>query len=86
MLAPRFTIRTLLVVVTAGAVVFLIAGTAVRGEMWAWGVTIGALCLAVTMLVHAALFGVVWLFARLVPARSQAGSQKPNDSNAAAGG
>jgi hypothetical protein len=65
MILPRFTIRTAFAVVTACAVVFLIAGTAYRGQTWAWGVTIAVLSLLITALVHAAWFGVVWLFTQL---------------------
>jgi len=65
MLVPRFTIRALLVVMTLSAVFFLVVGTAFRGQHWASGVVIGVLSLAVTALVHAALFGLVWLFAQL---------------------
>jgi hypothetical protein len=64
MLVPRFTIRTLLVVLTIGAFVSVIAGMAVRGQSWAWGVTIGLLSLGLTALVHAAWFGIVWTVAR----------------------
>ena len=49
MLLPRFTIRALLVVLTISAFVFVIAGMAVRGQHWAWGITIGILSLAFTM-------------------------------------
>jgi hypothetical protein len=65
MLLPRFTIRTLFVITTVAAFVFLIAGTAYRGQNWAWGVTIGIASLALTALVHAAWFGIVWLFSQL---------------------
>ena len=41
MLLPRFTIRALLVMLTICAFVFVIAGMAVRGQHWAWGITIG---------------------------------------------
>lgn len=72
MLAPRFSIRTLLALLTAGAVVFLVAGMAVRGEMWAWGVTIAAMSLAVTAIAHGVWFGLVWLFAQLPSSRRAA--------------
>jgi hypothetical protein len=65
MLVPRFTIRTIFSVVTIAAVVFVVAGMALRGETWAWGITIGMITLVVTMLVHAAWFGIVWMFAQL---------------------
>jgi len=65
MLVPRFTIRALLVMLTVCAFVFVIAGMAVRGQHWAWGITIGILSLAFTMLVHAAWFTVVRMLAQM---------------------
>jgi hypothetical protein len=73
MLAPRFSIRTALAVLTVCAVVSLLAGVAVRGQMWAWGITIGALSILVAALVHAAWFGLVWLFSLLPTSRRRAG-------------
>ena len=73
MLLPRFTIRALLMLLTVCAFVFVIAGMAVRGQHWAWGITIGILSLAFMLLVHAAWFGAVWTLAQLqlrVPRRS----------------
>jgi hypothetical protein len=72
MLVPRFTIRTILAVTTGCAVFFLVVGTAFRGQNWAWGVAFGVLSLAVTALVHAACFGMVWLFAELFAPRHAA--------------
>jgi hypothetical protein len=65
MLVPRFTIRTVLAVMAAGAVLSLLMGMAYRGQTWAWGVILGVLSMAVTAAVHAAGFCVVWCFARL---------------------
>jgi hypothetical protein len=70
MLVPRFSIRTTLGVVTIAAIVFVVAGMAIRGETWAWGITIAVITLAVTMLVHAAWFGIVWMFARMPAAQA----------------
>ena len=50
---------------TGCAIVFLIVGMAYRGQAWAWGVTIAIASLIIAALVHAAWFGVVWLFAQL---------------------
>jgi hypothetical protein len=61
---PRFTIRGLLALVTGCAFAFVVAGMAARGQVWAWGVTIALASLVLTALVHAAWFGVVWLFGR----------------------
>lgn len=76
MLLPRFTIRALLVMLTICAVVFVIAGMAVRGQHWAWGVTIGILSVAFTSLVHAAWFGAVWMLAQ-VQSRKQEEPARP---------
>jgi hypothetical protein len=76
MLVPRFSIRTLLVMLTLGAVACLIAGMAYRGKYWALGATIALASLAVTAFVHATLFGVIWIFARLTGAQQQYG-QRP---------
>jgi hypothetical protein len=62
---PRFSIRTVLFVTTLFALLFVMIGLGVRGHVWAWGFAIGVASLAVTALVHAACFGVVWWFARL---------------------
>jgi hypothetical protein len=60
MLLPRFNIRTLLVLLTMGAVASVIIGTAFRGQNWAWGASIGLLSLLVTALFHAAWFAAIW--------------------------
>lgn len=65
-LVPRFTIRALLVMITIAAIVFVMIGTAARGQQfWAWGVTIGLVSVIFTALAHAAWFGFVWMFMRL---------------------
>jgi hypothetical protein len=78
MLLPRFTIRALLVMLTICAFVFVIAGMAVRGQHWAWGITIGILSLAFTMLIHAAVFGMVWMLSQ-VQSRKQEKPVPPSD-------
>jgi len=69
MLLPRFSIRTLFWLITASAFVFVVVGMAARGRDWAWGVSVGLLSILFTALVHAALFGMVWLFGQLPSAR-----------------
>jgi hypothetical protein len=71
MLLPRFTIRTLLVICTAFAVVFVMVGTAYRGQYWAWGVTFAIVSVIVTFLVHAAWFWIVSLLARVLSPRPE---------------
>jgi hypothetical protein len=65
MLLPRFTTRALLLLLTICAFVFVIAGMAIRGQHWAWGITIGILSLAFTLLVHAAWFSAVSMLGRM---------------------
>jgi hypothetical protein len=64
-LVPRFTIRTLLIILTVCAVIFVMIGTATRGQYWAWGVTIGILSVIIVALTHAAWFGIARLFLRM---------------------
>ena len=64
-LVPRFTIRTLLLIITVCAIIFVMIGTATRGQYWAWGVTISLVSLLVAAFTHAAWFGIVSLFVHL---------------------
>jgi hypothetical protein len=65
MLLPRFSIRALLIIITASSVAFLVIGMGLRGRHWAWGASLGIISVAVTALVHAAWFSVIWFFGRL---------------------
>jgi len=67
-LIPQFSLRWLLGVMTASAGVFAIFGMAVRGYLWAAGVSAAIIALVVAMLVYAALFGIVWIFSLVAPA------------------
>jgi hypothetical protein len=84
-LVPRFTIRTLLVIITLAAFVFVMIGTATRGQYWAWGVTIGLVSVIITGLAHAAWFGIVWMFMRVShvePVRAESTPRHLGDSRA----
>jgi hypothetical protein len=74
MLIPQFSLRWLLAFTAVCAVVFSIAGLAIRGHGWAIGVSVAVGALAVTMLVHAAVFGLVWLFSLISTGRSRGSS------------
>ena len=78
MLLPRFSIRVLLVILTVCAFAFVVLGMAVRGQSWAWGVSIGLMSLVITALVHAAWFGVMWLFAQMPSAQPKDPKQAPD--------
>ena len=69
MLLPRFTLRTILVAITASALFFVLIGAGYRGQMWAWGAAIGVASLGVSLIVQAALFGFVRSCARLSKTR-----------------
>lgn len=64
MLLPRFSIRTLLAILTIVAVISLLAGQALGGRAWALGVTVAAVSAAFTLLVHAGFFIAASLLAR----------------------
>ena len=67
MFMPRFSIKRLLAV-TAGVAVFsLFVSWGLGGSGWAWGVAISTVALAVTLLVHALVFGLLTLLATFVP-------------------
>ena len=82
-LIPQYSIRWLLAVMTAGAVVFSIFGLAVRGKPWAMGVSIAIVSLGVLFLAHALFFGLVWLFSLLSPATGASRAGKSPFASAA---
>jgi hypothetical protein len=65
---PQFTVRWILGLTAAMAVVSFIVARATQGEAWAAGITMGLVTLAVTFLVYAVMFGAVWFFGRLLNA------------------
>jgi hypothetical protein len=58
MLAPQFSLRRLLAVVTLCGFVCLIVAAAVQGQMWAEAVVIALVGLVATIVVHGVLFVV----------------------------
>jgi hypothetical protein len=85
MLIPRFSLRTILKVITVCAVLFLIAGEALQAKAWAVAVTGGVLSVLATLVVHGCFFGLTAGMARVIgaqqtPARtSQGGLQVSSD-------
>ena len=61
MLAPQYSLRRLLALVTASGFGCLVLALAVRGQMWAVAIAIGMLGLVVTILVCGLLFAVTRL-------------------------
>lgn len=76
---PRFTIRAILAVTTILAVFFLMIGAGTRGQDWAWGATIGIVSVGASLLIQAALFTIVWCFARLSTARASDSDSLPSN-------
>jgi hypothetical protein len=66
MLLPRFSIRTMLAMLTAVAVVSLFAGRALGGRAWALGLTAAVVSVPVALLVHAGFFAIGSAFGRLL--------------------
>ena len=60
MLIPQYTIRRLLVITAACALVFSVFGLAARGHPWAIAVSVAVAAGAGACLVYAAVFGAVW--------------------------
>ncbi len=65
-LIPQFSLRLILGIVAALAVVAFVTSTAGRGWAWATGVSIGLLAIVIAFVVYALLFSVAWLLARLL--------------------
>ena len=59
MLAPQYTLRRLLALVTLSAFVCLVVAAAIQGHLWAAAVALALAGLAVMMLVYGVLFILV---------------------------
>lgn len=68
MLIPQYSLRWLLGAITAAACFLSIVAVGMRGHAWALAVSVGLLAAAISAMVYAAAFGVVWLFSALAPA------------------
>ena len=73
MLIPRFSLRWLLLLMTAFAVFFLVMRWAGQGSHWAVGTVTAVIALALAMLIYGVFFGLAFLLSgiqrRLRPAR-----------------
>jgi hypothetical protein len=80
MLIPQYTLRWLLGVTTACAVVFSIFALAMRGSYWAQGFSAGVIALVVLLLAHGLMFTMLWVFSlvtTLLRPRAAARGQTP---------
>lgn len=69
MLIPRFTVRTLLVIMTICAVLAATVSWALSGVAWAAGFASAAALLSVAFVLYGLLFAIAFGFARLLPRR-----------------
>src|SRR5262245_61126134 len=75
-LIPQFSLRVILGIVSALALVAFVTSAAGRGWAWAAGVSIGLLAVVIALVVYAILFAFAWLFAAIFGRR--AGKQAPS--------
>jgi hypothetical protein len=61
----RWTLGTMAAALVGLGAYFLVVGMAVRGSAWAIGIAVGAGSLAISMLLYAVAFLVVWAVALL---------------------
>ena len=81
MLLPQFSLRTTLAVLSACALVFLIAGQAYQGKAWAVGVTVALASVPVCLCVHALFYGLTAAVSRVIgvqklPAKTSQGGMQ----------
>jgi hypothetical protein len=62
MLIPRFSLRFLLLLMTACGVFFFVVTLAAQGSQWATAASVAVGGLLLSMLVQASTFGVAWAF------------------------
>lgn len=78
MLAPQFSLRSILAAMVVCGFVSLIGAAALRGAPWATAVMIGVAALVLILVIHSLMFFVMWAFSLLVPAKwSAAPGQSP---------
>ena len=59
---PQYSIRLMLGITALAAVVFSVAGLAVRGHGWAIGITLGVVGCAVALVTYGVFFAILWGF------------------------
>ena len=72
MLIPRFSIRWLLALTGFCGLFSVVLAAGWRGEYWAAALAIAILALIFTLIVHAAIFCMAWLFSQVFARRLRA--------------
>ena len=78
MLLPRYSLRTILKLLTASTVLFIVVRHAFLGSAWAVGIVIGFLSILCCLVTYAVLYGITLLMSRVIgsqalPARTSRG-------------
>ena len=71
MLAPQFSLRSVLIATAVCGVISLIGGAAVRGSALAAAFFMGLAALALMIAVHGIVFFAVWVFSQLFTSRDR---------------
>lgn len=66
MLLPRFSLRITLAVLTSAAAFFLVVAEAVRGSLWALGLSVAVGSVLVALFTYAIFFAICTFFGRIV--------------------
>ena len=66
MIAPQFSLRSILAVTAVVAVLSLVGQQAWQGYVWAYGVLIGLAAVLALFVIFALLFAVVWVMATVL--------------------
>lgn len=77
MLAPQFSLRSILAAMVVCGFVSLIGASALRGTPWAIAVLISMAAVVLILVVHGFMFFVLWLASLILPAGRR---RKPADS------
>lgn len=78
MLAPQFSLRSILAAMVVCGFVSLIGAAALRGAPWAIAVLVSMAALVVILVVHGFMFFVLWLSSLILPvARPRTRGESP---------
>ena len=77
MLAPQFSLRSILAAMVVCGFVSLIGAAALRGAPWATAVMIGVVALFLILVIHSLMFFVMWAFSLFIPASWSAPGESP---------
>jgi predicted lipid-binding transport protein (Tim44 family) len=83
MLAPQFSLRTVLIATAVCGVISLIGGAAVRGSAFAAALVMALAALVLMIAVHGIIFFAVWVCSQLFAGRGRGAHQRAAQGRAA---